>query len=74
MPPGKMLMGTKVKDGFYYFFVRVKIISYLVGQENFDIFTQNLTLNLDNTLNLDKEFKSEMHFSLKKAFKTSNGG
>ena len=39
MPPGKMLMGSKVKDGFYYFFVRVKIISYLVGQENFDIFT-----------------------------------
>ena len=39
MPPGKILMGSKVKDGFYYFFVRVKIISYLVGQENFDIFT-----------------------------------
>ena len=37
MPTGKMLMVSKVQDEFYYFFVRVKIISYLVRQENFDL-------------------------------------
>ena len=38
MPTEKMLMVSKVQDEFY-FFVRVKIISYLVRQENFDTFT-----------------------------------
>ena len=33
-----------------------------------------LILNLDNILNFDEEFESEMHFSLKKLFKTFNCG
>ena len=69
-----MLIVSKVQDEFHYFFIRVKITSYLVRQENFDIFTLILSLNLHNTLNLYKEFKSEMHFSLKKAFNSFNGG
>ena len=38
------------------------------------MFTQILSLNPDNILNFDEEFKSEAHFSLKQAFKTFSGG
>ena len=46
----------------------------VLSNKKLNIFTKILSLNLDNILSFDEDFKSDAYFSLKKTFKTFNGG
>ena len=46
----------------------------VLSNKKLNIFTKILSLNLDNILSFDEDFKSDRYFSLRKTFKTFNGG
>ena len=46
----------------------------VLSNKKLNIFTKILSLNLDNILSFDEDFKSDAYFSLKKTVKTFNGG